>query len=266
MISKIVFRNKHFHMGYRKIYEKYYSNNFRFFHDTEDNKENEQFYYFWKNNLLKYIKGYPKDNSRILDLGCGIGQHMYSLERLGFKNIEGVDLSDENVEILLKKGYAAKKGEAIDFLKRCEEKYDIILIWDMLEHLKKDEIAEILSLIKGNLKEGGLLINVTPNGQNPFSLPSRYIDITHEIIFTQNSLRAMLGMSGFQNNNFLFFNSIDFFVYDPNIFLRLFRLLFSKIIGNIVGLVCWFVMIPQFGLRNIKEYKSVLFSISENGE
>ena len=58
---------------------------------------------------------------------------------------------------------------------------------------------EMLSLGYQALKEGGSVIIKTPSMANPFSLMNRYIDITHELGFTEHSLKEVLDIAGFKD-------------------------------------------------------------------
>ena len=54
--------------------------------------------------------------------------------------------------------------------------------------------------MKRALKPGGILIIKTDNGGNPFlACHSRYMDFTHEIIFTEHSLEQVLIAAGFKD-------------------------------------------------------------------
>lgn len=63
----------------------------------------------------------------------------------------------------------------------------------------KDEALGALRAIYRSLQEGGRLIINTHNASCPFSVGDLYGDLTHETLFTKESLRSMLQMSGFQD-------------------------------------------------------------------
>lgn len=145
----------------------------------------------------------PKDkNSKILDLGCGNGGFVYWLQELGYKNIEGIDISKEQVESARSLGIKnINQANVIDFLnksvKNSSSKYDIIFARDLVEHFNKEEIIDVLELIFNSLRNGGILIIQTPNAESPFSGRYRYWDFTHEIGFTESSIRQVFAISGF---------------------------------------------------------------------
>lgn len=143
----------------------------------------------------------PKDkNFQILDLGCGTGHFLYFLEKEGYKNYYGVDDSEDQIKFCKEK--ITKKVELSDafkFLELKKEKFDLIITNDFLEHIQKQRLFKLLSLIKSSLKAEGILLVSVPNMSNPFSLMNRYKDITHEIGFTESSLTEALKMSGFKD-------------------------------------------------------------------
>ena len=111
-------------------------------------------------NLIEYIKdNFPKDAS-ILDYGCGIGFNSYLLRKEGYKNITLFDLDTSFAEFLFK-----KKGYNLVPFK--EKKYDIILCFDVLEHLEEDFTETINHLKK--LKKDKIFITASfgNNGFHP---------------------------------------------------------------------------------------------------
>lgn len=89
--------------------------------------------------------------------------------------------------------------DAFDFLKKNTEHFDLVVMNDIIEHLNKQEIIQILEFVNKNLVENGKTIIKTPNSSNPILANSgRYIDFTHEIGFTEESLSQILRVSGFR--------------------------------------------------------------------
>lgn len=185
--------------AYRKAYGDYYSNHFVNFHCKDQlTREYENKYYFWVGRLKKYVENIPRD-CQALDIGCGLGHNIYALNKLGFKNVRGIDLSDEQIEICRKQGFEAYCENAITYLERIKDTFCLITMFDVIEHLTKDESLRLLVNIKDSLKSNGLLIIHTFNASHPFSTHARYIDITHEVGYTSESLREILKISGFEN-------------------------------------------------------------------
>lgn len=136
-------------------------------------------------------------NAKILDIGCGYGYFLYFLKNERYTNFLGIDLSKTELSFCKSFTENVKLADAFEFLKE-NKNYDLIVVNHMLEHLKKEDLMVFLKLVKESLKEGGELFIQVPNISNPYSLHSRYIDLTHEIGFTENSLKEVLGVIGFK--------------------------------------------------------------------
>lgn len=68
----------------------------------------------------------------------------------------------------------------------------------VLEHIKKDDIIDTLSLIKGKLlKKGSLIFISVPNAQSNTGCYWAYEDFTHTTLFTAGSLLYALRSAGF---------------------------------------------------------------------
>ena len=59
-------------------------------------------------NSVQTFQRYVKDKSKyIIDVGCGTGLVGLQLKKLGYKNFDGVDLSQEMIDIAIDRGYAS---------------------------------------------------------------------------------------------------------------------------------------------------------------
>lgn len=151
--------------------------------------------YFEKN----YLPFFPADkDAEVLDVGCGRGQFMQACQSFGYTRVQGVDIAPSNVAFCRERGLVCTQIDALAFLRAHPDSLDVILFNDMIEHLYKDEIFEMLFAMKEALREGGLLIVKTINAANPYTNGSgRYIDFTHETSFVDVSLRDVLRAAGF---------------------------------------------------------------------
>ncbi len=78
-------------------------------------------------------------NVGVLDVGCGDGFFMELLRGLGFENLLGIDPSRSMVEKAKKKGLNVELKDVYGLNEK--NKYDIVLLMDVLEHLEKPEEA-----------------------------------------------------------------------------------------------------------------------------
>jgi hypothetical protein len=72
----------------------------------------------------------------------------------------------------------------------------LITAFDVVEHFGKDEILEVLALIRDRLTPGGRFILQTPNAMSPWAASYRYHDLTHEWIYDPHCITAVLALVG----------------------------------------------------------------------
>ena len=85
--------------------------------------------------------------SRILDVGCGSGRLLLSMQRSGFKNLIGIDpYNHDNIEY--NNGVRIFKKEIFDL----DDKFDIIMMHHSLEHMwnQKEIFLKLYSLLNDN--------------------------------------------------------------------------------------------------------------------
>ena len=88
--------------------------------------------------------------------------------------------------------------DALEYLKH-DVVYDVICMNDVIEHIPKHNLMAFLNLLYNRLSDEGILLIKTDNMSTPFGLRGRYMDVTHEIGFTEHSLYEVLIISGFKD-------------------------------------------------------------------
>lgn len=164
----------------------------------------KNYYETCANGLVRWLRDWlPADkNASCLDLACGCGEMQYLLEREGFTNTTGVDLCQEE----LQQARSFVKGELVNddiltFLQsRPSSSIDFISALNILEHLTKDRLQEVLKEAQRVLRPGGTLVAIVPNAVSPFGSLTRHWDITHEWAFTTNNFRQLAGLVGFDQS------------------------------------------------------------------
>jgi 2-polyprenyl-3-methyl-5-hydroxy-6-metoxy-1,4-benzoquinol methylase len=117
--------------------------------------------------LLDLLKEVPKD-SKILDIGCSSGIFLKDLEALGFTtdNLFGIDISDKAITNC--KANGINNAFVMDAQNiTLNEKFDIIIASDCLEHLEDDKKA--LKNWNDLLKIGGTMYVFVPAFQSLWS-------------------------------------------------------------------------------------------------
>ena len=114
--------------------------------------------------ILDQINNRNIKNLKILDVGCGGGIICEPLARLGAK-VTGIDFVPNNIKAA--KIHSKKNKLKIKYINKdiekskLDEKFDIILMFEVLEHL--DNWKKTIKNIKKNLNKNGLIIISTIN-------------------------------------------------------------------------------------------------------
>lgn len=226
----------------QKLYQSYFSTSF-----SDTNKlaaDLNQINKITANYDWNYKKYLPTDkNSRILDLGCGLGQFLSWLETNGYHNYLGVDISQQMLDLCQKNisGQVEKINSIAEFLADKKEAYDLIVLNDVIEHLLKPEIIADLEKIRAALKPNGQLIVKTNNLAAITGSRLRYEDFTHQVGFTEHSLKQALKIAGF--------SSVDVYAFDMprTSLLRWIRFIGQAILHQLWRLVFFleFTIVPK---------------------
>jgi 2-polyprenyl-3-methyl-5-hydroxy-6-metoxy-1,4-benzoquinol methylase len=146
----------------------------------------------------------PSDRATpILDIGCGYGYALGALQELGYSSLIGIDSDAGQVSHANKQGFAVEKVSAVpQWLEGHSQRFGVILLLDVLEHIPQAQQPEFLQSIAGSLMANGKLIISTPNAAASLAGYWRYIDYTHLISFTVPSLTYLLGHTGFPTVTF----------------------------------------------------------------
>ena len=103
----------------------------------------------------------PSNGDRsVLDVGCGVGEFMFMLRELGFA-VEGVDGSQEQMDIVYSMGFGGKVSDLEDGLPYPNESFLIVTCLELIEHVAR--VEELLREIHRVLRPGGYLLLSTPN-------------------------------------------------------------------------------------------------------
>lgn len=146
-----------------------------------------------------------KPNSALLDIGCGNGGFMLSMQRNGYE-VFGVELNLEAAK------YApdSLKGRILyKDIKECNftpKSFDIITCFQSLEHIF--DLEELFGEIRRIMKDDGILYICVPNMEffeaRLFGPYYYNLEVPrHLYFFTQESIRKLLLKNGFVINRFI---------------------------------------------------------------
>jgi SAM-dependent methyltransferase len=166
-----------------------YSESHSAYLDTNDESHQEWFEGYFSRHYMGLLP-LNKEVS-ILEIGCNKGFLLSVLKDSGFGNLTGVDMDSLDVETSkLRVGtdnIFCGNYLDINFL----QKFDVIIIKAVLEHVPKDQTMKMLEKIKCDLVDGGVAIIDVPNMDWLFASHERYMDFTHETGFTNTSLHQV---------------------------------------------------------------------------
>ena len=116
-----------------------------------------------------------------------------------------IGASNRNLQERLKRHYPTLIYKSMDIdreqfhdfysLEEIRESFDVVFLFEVIEHLDLEEGVQLIKKIYGFLNEGGRLILTTPNVFNP----SRFWrDATHKVAYCYDELGGLLLAHGFQ--------------------------------------------------------------------
>lgn len=132
----------------------------------------------------KLQKHFPEKITNCLEIGFGNGSFLGFMIEQGVL-VEGVEM----LEVLLARARANGircYGSIKDIPK--DQKYDLVCLFDVLEHIPQAEIELFLTNIATHLSPNGRILIRTPNGSSPLGLANQYGDVTHQTVITTSKL------------------------------------------------------------------------------
>ena len=148
--------------------------------------------------------GSQAQESAVLDVGCGYCQFLRALQSRGLRLLRGIDVEANAVAYGRQLGLQVDECTVGDFLGAPgTDRYDLIMMSHVLEHLPKDQVIETLRGLRALLRPGGTLIVCVPNAQSNTGAYWAYEDFTHTTLFTAGSLVYVARMAGFADIRFI---------------------------------------------------------------
>lgn len=131
------------------------------------------------------------------EFGFGNGQFAGWAKAQGM-HYAGSELNAELLALAISKGLRVFSVEADLVQTLGANTQDVMLAFDVLEHLDTDQIIELLHSVAHCLKPGGAFIARFPSGDSPFARPIQYGDMTHKSIIGSSKIRQLAIGTGLQ--------------------------------------------------------------------
>lgn len=145
------------------------------------------------------LREYSSEKQEIIDVGFGNGELLQRLKQHGFSRISGMDPSAESVNMLKKRGIKGFLGSVQQEIpKEHQEKYDIAIMTEVLEHLLSP--AHAIQNLRSLLKPDGYVILTLPSFDDlsQYHLPlQNLINYEHINYYSHVSLRFFMELNGF---------------------------------------------------------------------
>lgn len=149
-------------------------------------------HYFNLQISKKYIRG-----KKILDVGCWSGQYLSLAQKYTLKSY-GIDPGVEAIKIAKKNlPYSTFKQGVAEKLPYDDSFFDVVTIFDVIEHVSRGSEKVVLKEIHRVLKKGGTVILSTPNN----NIISMLLDPAYFLIghrhYSMSFLKQITQESGF---------------------------------------------------------------------
>ncbi len=127
--------------------------------ERQDTLEGDNLFFY--NFASKFVK-----HKSVLDIGTGYGFGANYLKKKGAKSVKGIDIDKEAINFAKKKfttPYITFSSGDVTTYKFQKEKYDVVIAFDVIEHLPLKKHEVFLKKMKDVINHNGILIVGTPN-------------------------------------------------------------------------------------------------------
>ncbi len=112
----------------------------------------------------------------VLEIGYGNGSFLAYCRSRGW-NVTGTELDPGLVEAAVRSGYRALAADGLRDV--ADGSFDLVAVFDVLEHVPQDSVPDFLIQLSGKLRPGGHLLFRFPNADSWLGNPLQHGDPTH---------------------------------------------------------------------------------------
>lgn len=163
---------------------------------------------------IRKISDFVKNRKKILNLGVGRGKLEEKIKDIDKKEYVGTDITTETIRFLEKKFPKVKfRKEKLDNLSFPDNSFNVVILSEVLEHIRPDQTFSVLSEVWRVLKKNGYFLVSAPINEglekklplNPNShkrLYSEYL-LIFELLSSNFTIKKIHRVSAFSTHFFI---------------------------------------------------------------
>lgn len=203
------------------------------------NDEENHWWFKGRRQVVEHLVQRIKKKKNIMDFGCGTGINSILLKKYG--KVTSTDVSPEAKKFCQKRNVEVT---LIDILHkntdRFENKYDLIVAMDVIEHIDEDE--KILEKLRGFLDKNGRLLITVPAEKYLWSNHDKTHH--HKRRYSKKELKNKLQKAGFKIELFSYY---QMFIYPASLIRSIFNIKSSSVEAtNIKINLSWMYAIEEW--------------------
>ena len=168
--------------------------------------------------------GLDTSNAKVLEIGFGSGKILRWF-RDNQCSVEGVEIQDHLLQLAQEKQFKVFKN-----ISECDATYDLIIGFDVLEHMTLEQLKDLFAHASKKLSSTGKMLFRFPNCDSYAGMAAQNGDYTHITSMGQSKLRQIIEPYGFVIESFE--ARVDYPVKSVrNFILKVIRWPLIKIIG-----------------------------------
>lgn len=125
---------------------------------------------------LKRARCQFSNDARVLEIGFGNGKFLAYARKRGW-SVVGIEANGQLVNLAKQHRFDALHADNLSQFE--SDRFDLVVAFDVFEHVPKEELLGWFFEIHRILREGGRLVARFPNGDSPFGLLNQNGDVTH---------------------------------------------------------------------------------------
>lgn len=139
------------------------------------------------------FSGIDLAGKQILEIGFGNGSFLrWAKDRQA--TVVGCELIEPICAAGKAQGYDTRYGDIRDTIIPGRESFDLVVAFDVLEHIPPAELVCFVKFIRSVMRPGAKFLVRVPNGQSPFGLINQYGDMTHINIMSKGRFEQLAPM------------------------------------------------------------------------